>query len=112
MIMIKRRFRIGLVAGALVLTGWLTAGAATTAAAEEPAGRDYSVAAPEQECIYKVLTATLIEWDGGGSTWLQPGAELYGPNDLGPINVYSYAHARRGWVYRDYFNLQIVGCDP
>ena len=112
MIMIKRRFKAGLVAGALVLTGWFTASTAATAAAEEPAGREQSAAGLEQECIYRVLTPTLIDWDAGGSEWLQPGMELHGPNHLQRIHVYSYTHRRSGWVHRDYFNLRIVGCDP
>ncbi len=110
--MIKRGITTGLAAAALLLTGCLTAVAATPAAAAEPAGREQSVEALDQECIYRVLAATLIEFDGGGSTWLQPEMEVHGPNDLGPINVYSYAHQRRGWVYRTYENLRIVGCDP
>lgn len=109
--MIKHKLKAGLVAGTLLVAGCFTAGTAIPAAADNPAGREQSVAGLEQECIYRVLTPTVIDF-GSDRPLLQPGMELHGPNDLGPIYVYSYTHGRRGWVYRDYFNLQIVGCDP
>lgn len=69
-------------------------------------------ATQSQECIFEVVTATFIQFDGGESRLLNPGEQLYGANEMQSIWVFSYSDARRGWVYRDYNNLRLVGCDP
>lgn len=84
----------------------------TVNAAQKPSSRTPSQdKQAAQDCIFEVQVALYITFDGGETRLLMPGEQVYGANQLQNIWVFSYSDARSGWVYRDYNNLRIVGCD-
>ncbi|MDT0301875.1 hypothetical protein [Streptomonospora wellingtoniae] len=111
--MTKKRLRAAAAAAVVGCAAvlWATTPAGAIGASAAPDQRAAAEAAAQQ-CEFRVLKVTKIELASGDIAYQYPGDLVVGENPRGeaPVWVWSYRHVERGWIYRTYDNMSIIGC--